>query len=525
MSLPFGDLSPDDGLLDVTLELTLGILATAFFWLLVLPGIWLSIKITEQGWGRQAILLFVVIMGGLARGACIFQFSEVFMFDSAAGIWQRLANSLSTTLLWLLVFALFTDAAKSFQRRYEDVFGQLAVSRAARVSGSEVEKIFSGLEAGIREISDLAIDDSKAKAEMARIAASLEKEIVTKIKSHSEALWSFSSNQVPKLRFFPLLRLAVTKLNFPISFFLAMYGMINLLNISSTVGFEDAGWRVVLALGVLAALDLVYRKLLRPALRRQALANLIFLALSGSLVQLPLGMVGYLLERSSAPVAFIVIAAISAPLIMILLSVLNLADLARRDLLDELVTVDEKLRDQRAENSSATSQLASYLHNSLQSEIQSIILALKSDSPEVSIGKSSLERLRLLSSRSLDEEFANFSSLPREHLDLVIQGWAGILEIDIDWKIDPAMSEDSRVATVVQIIEEVASNSAVHGRASKMTARVRFEESAFFVEVSNNAIDLVSMGDRGQGSRWLAGYAVNSLDKQATGEYRKRFKV
>lgn len=525
IALPFGDLSPDDDLLDIVFELTLGLIATSVFWTVLLPGLWLSGKIVGEGWWRSAALLASVVLSGLARGACIFLLSETFMFESAAGLGQRLANSLSTTLLWLLVFSLFSNAAKSFGENYQNLFRQLAFQRASRVSGSEVAKIFSGLESGIRQISDTAIDESKASEELKRIADALERDIIEKIKSHSKALWNFSHSSVPKLKAFALFRLAVARLDYSLSFVIALFGTLSLLNISSTVGFEQAAWRVALAMGLLATLDLGYRRVIRPMLRAKAPANLGFLVISAIAMQFPLGLAGYLLEQSSAPIAFIVILAISAPLLMILLSVLNLADLARRDLLEELGAFDELLGNQGLASSSATNRLASYLHNSLQSEIQSIILALKNEASEVSVGRSSLERLRLLSNRSLDEEFTKFTALPRDHLELVVQGWAGILDIALDWETSPELSDDPRVPTIVQIIEEVASNSAVHGRATRMSAKVRSEGLDFIVEVSNNTPDLAAMAESGQGSLWLAGFADPKAPSHATGEYRRTFRV
>lgn len=525
IAIPFGDFAPDDDLVDIGLELMLGIIATAVFWIAALPGLWLSNRGLGEGWGRSSALLVAVAFGGVVRGVLIFEVSGPFMFDSGVDFWQRVANSLSTTLLWLLVFALFSNAASAFQLRYQELFGQLTFYRASRVSGSEVQKIFRGLEVGIREISDVPIDESKAKVELERIALSLERDIIEQIKAHSKALWSFSRLAAPKLKMLPLLRMAISKLDYPLAFVIALFGTLSLLNISSTVGFDEAAWRVALALGVLTAIDIIYRRLIRPKIRFHAWANLAYLAFSATVVQFPLGMAGYLVQQSSAPVAFIIVASISAPLIMVLLSVLNLADLARRDLLDELRTFDEKFRNRDLVGSSNINQLAAYLHNSLQSEIQSIILALKNEASAVSVGKSSLERLRLLSSRSLDEEFARFASLPREHLDLVVQGWSGILEISVDWDTAPELSDDPRVSTVVQIIEEVASNSAVHGRATQLTATVKSEGSDFLVEVSNNAPDIAAMADRGQGSRWLAGFTDEKALNQNSEEFRRCFRL
>jgi hypothetical protein len=505
IAIPLGDVSRNDDLLDLSFELMLGFIATLVFWLVVLPGVYLTRKLTRAGWTRQSLLLTLILSGALARGFCIFFLADTFMFESSAGLVQRLANSVSTTILWLLIFALFSDATRNFHRRYQDVFGQLAITRASRVPGSEVAKIFQSLEKGMREISDVKVDDSKAKEEMERVAQALEHDILAQIKSQSKKLWSFSNQEVPSLRAFPLLRLAVTKLDYSLGFLLSFFGLLSLFSISSIVGFEEALWRVTLALGLLGLLDVLYRKLIRTRMKNHFLPNVCFLLVASLSLEIPLGVLGYLIERSSTPAVFILVALANAPVLMLLLSTLNLADLARQDLLDEILKVDEKFLMPLPANSTSTSELASYLHNSLQSELQSIIMALRGSSSGVSdvqVGQSSLERLRLLSNRSLDEEFANFRNLPLEHLEQVIRGWQGILRIDVSWRFKPVREDDPRVATIVQIIQEVASNSAVHGNATEMTAEVSEDRGDLVVTIGNNAMTQ-AVESQGVGTSWL----------------------
>lgn len=505
IAIPLGDVSPSDDLLDFSFELMLGLIATLVFWLVVLPGILITRKLTRAGWVRQFLLLMLVIAGALARGFCIFSLADSFMFESTAGLLQRLANSVATSVLWLSVFALFSGATRSFHRRYRDIFGQISVTRASRVPGSEVAKIFQSIEQGMREISHVKVDDSKAKQEMERVALALEQDILSQIKSHSKKLWLFSDQEVPKLRALPLLRLAITRLDYSLGIFLGVVGTLSLLNSASVVGFGESLWRVVFALSLLASMDTIYRRLIRPKIKKKFPANLAFLLLIGLSLEIPLGMAGYLIERSAAPAAFVLITLLSAPCLMLLLSTLNLADLARQDLLDEILKVDEKFLLPSHANSIATSDLASYLHNSLQSELQSIILALRGSSSglsDVKVGQSSMERLRLLSSRSLDEEFARFRNLPLEHLEQVIRGWQGILEIKVSWRYKPDGENDPRVATIVQIIQEVASNSAVHGRATEMSAHVSEDQGDLVVLISNDAGNL-ELETQGLGTSWL----------------------
>jgi signal transduction histidine kinase len=71
----------------------------------------------------------------------------------------------------------------------------------------------------------------------------------------------------------------------------------------------------------------------------------------------------------------------------------------------------------------------------------------------------------------------------------------------------------------------VVSNSAVHGRATRMSAKVRSEGEDLTVEISNNAPDLAAMAGSGQGSLWLEGFTDSKGQPQATAEYRRTFRV
>lgn len=516
-AVPFGDLSPNDDFFDVAAELSLGAIATAGFWLVVLPGVGVLDRLIRPGWGRQAVLASLIVLGALVRGFLMYALSDTFGFESVAGLSQRLANSVSTTVLWLLIFTMFFDAAKSFQRRYSKVFDRAAISLAASVPGSEVAKILGDIQDDLRQIGSAAIDETRVKMEMERIAAALEQEVLTKIKSQSGELWRVSAQQVPKLRVAPLFRMALANLNYPIALVLTAFGTTSLLNIASTVGLESAAWRVAVALLLVAGVDYVYRRVLRPRLKRQLLANVGFLLFVGAIVQLPLGLVGYIFESSSAPVVFVLFAMISAPLLMILLSVLQLAKFSRQQLIDDLIESSKVLPATAPDGSTSPSTLASFLHNSLQSELQSIILALKKVSTEesgVEIGKASLERLRLISNRSLDEQFAEFNNVPLDHLHQVIVGWRGILDIKLDWP-ESHQATSAKLPTVVQIIEEVASNSAVHGGATAMKVKVRERNSVFTIEIRNNAIELSMLKAEGQGSNWLQNFAVSESENSA----------
>lgn len=509
VALPFGDLAPGDDFADVLSELLLGAIVTGFFWLLVLPGL-VGIAKIPPGSTRALLVLLVLVAGGVVRGLAVVLGADYFYFVSSAGAGQRVANSISTTVLWLGVFALFTHATRVFKARYEATLRRLTLARASRVSHSEVSKILSSLELGIKKVDPGTIDESLAREQMATIATSLERDIITEIKVHSRDLWSFSNAERPQLKMFPLLRLAMRRLDYSVWFVAGIFGVVGVLNLSSTVGVGEALWRVGLSLALIVAMDTVFRQWIHSSTRESVWPNILYLVAFGGLVQIPMGVAGYLLDNTPWAVVFIVLLIIPIAALPVMHSTLNLADSARDDLLRTVMGIDSRSDPSLNEPTHSSSELASYLHNSLQSEIQSVIVALKSaasDSTRVDVGKASLERLRIIANRSLDEEFAAFSRAPKDHLDQVIGGWKGILDIDLTWEVGALYSEDPRIATVVHIIEEVASNSAVHGGATTMTVSVSATGDRFSITIVNDA-PMARMMSPGLGDSWLSQFAA-----------------
>lgn len=517
VALPFGDLAIGDNALDIFQELALGLIATAALWVVVAPGLAL-LRRRRADWERQALLVALLSAGGIVRGLVILALAVPFDYVSNAGVIQRLANSVSTTVLWLGVFSLFVDAAARFSSRYEAAFKSLALTRASMLPDSAVAKILGSLESGLRGVQAPAADEPPAREEMARVASSLEADIIARIKAQSKELWSFSRADKPRLRMIPLLRLAIVRLEYSVVFVVAIFGTVGVVNLTSTVGALEALGRVGASVLLILGMDWLFRRWRRPSPSSGLWQSALYLITLGALVQIPMGVAGYAIENTSlAPLAILLLIIPTAAL-PVMDSTLNLADSAREELLKTVLSIESAGPANRDPATRSTADLASYLHNSLQSEIQSIVVALKSasaDPSRIEVGKASLERLRIIASKSLDEEFAAFSRAPLEHLEQVIKGWEGILDIDLTWSTERPQRADSRVATVVHIIEEVASNAAVHAGATTMDVLVTYDKDRFGIRISSNR-GLGPLKAEGQGSSWLGQFVSESRHRSST---------
>lgn len=529
IAVPIADVSAGDTVADVALELGLGAIATGALWAVVWPGIVIARRVMQPGWLRQITIFCVIVLGGAIRGGVIFWWGTYFSFDSEAALSQRLLNSITTTVVWLVLLSLFFHAGEHFKRRYGTLFRRVALARASQTSHSEVARILGGLEESLRGVVSNPGDEEVAREEMARIAEELEQEVVASIRHHSKSLWSFEAENAPRLRFLPLLRLAIERLQYSVGFVVVVFVAVGIPNVGSVVGLAEATWRVLLAAIVLCVWHVAYWKVVVPRITPGLLSNTFYLLSLGAVVQIPMGLPWYLMDRSLAAPLFMLLLTLPIAALPVVDSALRLAELARGEVLDVLETPQPRqgTNEVDPEGTVPSSSLAAYLHNSLQSEIQGIILALKaaaSRPDQVHIGQASLQRLRLLSNRSLDEQFASFTALPIEHLHQVIAGWRGVLDISLEWEVDTDTDSDPRIASVVHIIEEVASNAAVRGGATKMDVRVVNDDGGYVVTCSSNA-PLRGQGGSGLGSTWLEGFAEEGRSPNSSDSPSQTFRV
>lgn len=508
----FGDFKVSDSTLDLFLELTLGVISTLTLGgvLLLFHPFWKSIEPSRT---RLALISASILLGGAARGIVIHFLGPAFAFDVQTELLGRVLNSLSTTFLWLTLLALFVEAADSFKRRFAVLMEQLLADRAFNHSKTRQVQVLGDVEQRLKSLRS-EIPGRPDTEVFSEVASKLRSQVVGKIRAHSSELWEIRSMKTPRLKISQVLKLAVERLDYSLSFLIVFFGIASLGNLSSSIGFSDALLRVSLALLTLTVSHLIYTRFVTRTVRDHFWANLIYVLAIGLIVLVPIGFIEFFLSSSVLAVAYLPFLVLVTASIPVLESSLRISEVAREELL-LMVSKQNDLKGQESSDADfmdqySSSRLAAFLHNSLQSEIQSIAFALEkaSSQPEhVGLGRATLDRLRSLSLRSLDEDFAAFQDQPTDHLDRVIEGWRGILEIKLDWLVDESAKADPRLGTVVQIIEEVASNAVTHGEATQLSAVVVGDSSSFEVRITNNGTKLVD-GKTGSGSAWLQSFAI-----------------
>jgi signal transduction histidine kinase len=521
VAVVFADFDISDTVIDIVLELTLGVIATAALGtvLWVMYPIWNRIK---PGWERFSLLAFVITLGGAVRGFVIFELGPLFAFDGGTQLIGRVANSMSTTFLWLVILSLFIDSTVKFQRKFSNLMGELFVKRAGELQVNAQSTVLNDVQQGLRRLQEQIPEGDLGDDELEKIAQKLRVDVVEKIKAHSRELWAIKGAKPPALRLLPMIGVAIGQLRYSAGFFMAFYGLAGIGNLSSAVGPLEALWRVSLTLGVIWIADFGYRRVLLKKTNPSPLANLTYLLVLGVIVLFPMGLAGYFLSASAWGFIYLIPLVILTASIPVLESTLRISQDVRDELLSDIID----LRDSGISVHSSGSEgqrysnlaLASYLHNSLQAELQSIAHALEraASQPEhVGLGRASLERIRALASKSLDEEFETFLDLPLEHLRKVIEAWAGILSIQLNWEDAESHFGNPKMVTVVQIIEEVASNAVTHGEATFLQVSVSSEDADFVIQISSDGRN-VSSSKPGSGVIWLEGFVDEQTQFDST---------
>ncbi len=502
---------------DFALRLALGVLATA----VAVAVVWSGWRVTDVFVGseqsRWGAFLLIAVLAGAARGTVIHLLGSQFAFAPGTDLVLRLGNSISTTVVWLVILTLYANATDEFTSRFRSVIGGIVFAQTHTSSSRDSAVILRALEDNLRGFTLPPAGQEVTSEQMASLARALRDDLVDRIRAASQDLWVFREPVTPALRPGPLLKLSLARLDYSRSFFLLVFAVLGIPNLASLVGPLEALLRVGVALAVIFVCDVLYRRFIRSFATGSWMLHLGYLLTVGVLAGIPMGLYEFFVSDSPWSLLYGLLLTVPIAALPLLESTLKLSERARNDLLTVLAEHDsERYRSLAEDERVSNTELASYLHNSLQSEIQSIISALEravDDPDKAELGRLSLERLRGLTQRSLDDAFDAFGSLPLDHLNQVVDGWKGILDISLDWEPVTTDAGDLRLATVVQIIEEVASNAVVHGGATELGVRVVEKNGVFHLTLISNAPEIFPI-QPGQGSSWLDSFLDKSPRKK-----------
>jgi hypothetical protein len=474
----------------------------------------------------QAFLFLFTV--GIFRGLAVFYSAPFFGLNDPSSLVSRLINSAVTTVIWLGLSSVLIEANRRYQRRYRAVINQVLIANMR--SSSSIDPSFALV------ARDLAKIQSRLQATYSRsqeggpvlttansAAREIREQIDTALKPLSQRLWLNSIYEYPKIRILPLILQATKNLNFPLALLIGIYGISSIVNYSVTLGLEKGIVRALVGTTALLLMELSRRFLVLKSENTKIPINISYLIFVGLLVSFTSTVSTDALEfRNFLPYYIILAPEIGG--LMVVISAVYLAANDREKILNslkwQLDSANAQLQPGYANNSASNIQLASYLHNSLQSELSAIASQLErvAEDPKSGEVDEVLERFSAIVNRSMSEDLLNYLEVPAARYRRILKSWVGIVEIadEIDLAI---FADNDRSTLFVQLIQEAISNAVRKGGAKSVHISGGYSADVLKVAIRNDG-EFDPNAKKGIGHQWIERFAVSdwriSRDERGT---------
>lgn len=470
---------------------------TLYLWL----GVWLGKLIAEFS---GQVGFFVILSVGIFRGIGMYYLGNVLAIDSGLSLVNRIVVSWSSTVFWLVLLAYLVNSHREYQANYRLLLSQALINKSAEISEVDLKAQLHQVETSLKSIELNPTAQSDQAKWLIKVADEVKAQINDLIRPMSHRLWLTSVTEYPRIRIKKLIADSILQLNFPLKVFLSLIVVIALFNYTTFMPITEAITRTIIVVGSIAVITNLFNRLAKRSLTTSLieLATLTF-------IPILLGDIFYSYSHFSIDKPISLVVYLITPFVAVSLSIIALVKQDQVNLIDSIAN---KL-DQFSSAGYQSKQVASYLHNSLQSELLAISKQLEqvAVSEDETRSKEILEQLGALINRSISEDFQNFYASPSQRLQQVIENWRGILTIEITG-IEKIAELPAKAVIAVQLIEELASNAVKHSQATQLKISVNIVNHNLVLTVA----DLGNFSSAGLGSELLRTYLVNDLPTQAS---------
>ena len=489
-----------------------GLALTVVIFACYLPFIWLDSRISSDSYALKfANFLITATAVGAIRGYLFYQTVDALDLNHPGELLNRILASTATTLFWLCIANILINFSIAFRSRYEQSLKKF-IDRNLSVIPSLLPSAQSATELTILQEELSKSLTSRVKngdaQNLHEVAELLKSKINLQLRPLSRRIWLRSLNEHPRIRFGQMFKDSINFLDFSKPIFISAILFLALLSNLSIRTLTES----LLRTATFLALVLVIISLSKTRLFTN---NFLYLATIGVVPVIASEYTALLFGYIGSWTATLLITLV-APALIIVLSLFNLS-LRDHVLIIELLESYEIHKIPNASKSFDVGErhLASFLHNSLQSELLAIAGQLEEAAICNDREKSAeiLQRVSSLINRSFIDDFQKFAESPLERLETVRKSWSGILEIEIDIP-KAALAFPARNASLVQTIEEFAANSYRHGKATQITVIAVENRIGLHLTLKSNGSKKVST-KRGLGSEWLDQIAIGSWKMQS----------
>ena len=447
-----------------------------------------------------AYIFFALFTSGALRGIAIGQAAPIFDLADPTAPTVRAINSGITVIIWMGIIGLMLEAQSSYVREYQDLYQRFLMLKSGRLpdgralnSGrlSEIAEQVAQMTSPVRTKLAKLSEGSFTDAQVREAVADLQQVVKEQIRPLSHRLWFDRTSHLLKFKLSNLLLDAFKTDETPILFFTALTTFSIFVGTTVSMGINK-GAVISLIFGMTIYMLFTLEKLLlKIEIIKSKFIHPIFLILIATVplllthVYFNLSEIAYWGLFSNVGVAG------SVFLTAIFTTMLSQSLIDRAKIIDILTTqitsgyVEEHL--QAIARMTEDSEIASYLHSSLQSELTAVALKLdqaakSGNRDEV---KSIIQYAQIVIERDLTVNFHAGEHSPLERINALLDAWRGIADIKIDLqKIE--LCETQVLTDISQVIEEAVSDAVRFGNANLISISGDASPDHYYFKVTDN---------------------------------------
>lgn len=461
-------------------------------------------------------ILVLIGIGGLIRGTVINLLPPFFGLTDDVNLALRALNSCITVTVGMCAIGLIAEGQERYMQEYQDLYRRflllkrerqiyISVKPAERLSevSAYIDKFTATLRGRLASLDESDISDEDA----ASVAEDIKQIIEKRIRPLSHRLWMDRSNHVLRFKLNRLLLDALLASQVPyvaISIFFLGALLVGvgipggiMTAIGAAVPSALAMFILFLAEDILRDRHIVVGKWLHPIV-------MLLIAIVPSVITME--MVERLGETRPSAYIFWMLVVIN-PMFSIIITIINQIFIDRAkilELLDKSVTdnlLEEHLHTLAKMNQD--SEIATYLHGSLQAELTAIAMQLQqaATSGDAAGVRKMVKMAQIVINRDISVDFSSHELSPLNRLDEFARAWQGIAEIKLSLADTETFSVDF-LSDVSQLVEEAVSSAVRFGLATNVEVRAGREGNYYHLTISDNGRSTSGSG-AGLGSRIL----------------------
>ncbi len=466
---------------------------------------------------QQIFTLTLIAVVGVLRGYLLYFSTNLGGFNQPTSLLARLISSTATTVFWLTLFSIIVEDTKVFRNRYKNLV-RSSILRLAQVNSShESSQLSSRIHGEISEIEALlskTFDEATQSAmnhkTMVLAAEQVRRTVEENIRPLSHRLWLRSASSLPSIRIFGAITAGLKNLSVQPVVPGALLALTSVFNLSSTFGWHRGLYG---SFFIFFVYFLFYRYALQMIKNRSSgflFLNILITFIPGFILSVIFFLSNkYIFNDDSGLLNFIYIVIFF--LVACFSSTYTLTQSDRNHLISLMETnlLPSKIDDD--EDSFVNESMASYLHNSLQSELLALSYQIEESAkdPNAENSRRLLEKLGSRINRSISDDFENFVERPLDRLSRIQTGWKGIAAISIEIP-DHLLLDANRNFLIVQIIEEAITNAVRFSKSSEVNIVGRETLSGEIYIVIRNNGEAEQQTTTGMGTEWLDRFAAGN---------------